>query len=152
MATPLGFEPRITPPKGAVLPKQSNLFDEIAVSLTAEKRRAETCLLGQLKRFGASPEFRRCKLVTKRPNVLPEIPAPSTQIDACAGPPIGAIRQQFANICRFLSPHDVFRRRYRGLLLRHQIGRARQSSQSHLGQPASLPAIRTGSMSMCGGS
>jgi hypothetical protein len=28
MATPLGFEPRITPPKGAALPKQSDLFDE----------------------------------------------------------------------------------------------------------------------------
>ena len=29
VATPRGFEPRITPPKGAVLPKESDLFDEL---------------------------------------------------------------------------------------------------------------------------
>jgi hypothetical protein len=28
LATPLGFEPRITPPKGAVLPVERDFFDE----------------------------------------------------------------------------------------------------------------------------
>src|SRR5436309_2408673 len=29
VATPLGFEPRITPPKGAVLPTSRNFFDRL---------------------------------------------------------------------------------------------------------------------------
>jgi hypothetical protein len=55
---PPGFEPRITPPKGAVLPEESDLFDELLTNNSFPLRR-----LASDEFAGSSPNLSAAGLV-----------------------------------------------------------------------------------------